>query len=562
MAGAAAIATSSSSSLRVKPRLSFWQIWNMSFGFLGIQFGFELQNSNVSRIFETLGASKDDLPLLWIAAPLTGLLVQPIIGYFSDRTWHPTWGRRRPFFFVGAVLATLALLFMPNSPSLLVAAGMLWVMDASINISMEPFRAFVGDLLPANQRTTGFATQSFFIGVGSVIAAGLPWAFTNLFHIANTAPQGLIPPSVKYAFYAGGVALFLAVMYTVLTTREYPPVDMAEFEHEKAEGRVFDGLKASFMGIFNMPKAMGQLAVVQLFTWFALFAMWIYSTNAITSNVYNMHVDNTLFAKISQQVQAASAAAPAAPAKSIFNLSKATEAEKTAKELASLRADLADINRFQAGTPDKVITTNLAGYALKGNQLTAAETADLQRVQQQYNDGADWLGVCSSVRNGVAAVFAFLLPLLARRTSRRFTHMLCLVIGGLGLISLRFVHDPSLLVVSMGLVGIAWASILSMPYAMLAGALPANKMGYYMGVFNFFIVTPQIIASVGLGFLTHYLFNGNTLYALVLGGAGMIVGGLLTLRVQDTDDIRLPNDMDPAQNLAYDALLGDVNPNV
>lgn len=548
--------------LHVKPRLSFWQIWNMSFGFLGIQFGFELQNSNVSRIFETLGANKDDLPLLWIAAPLTGLLVQPIIGYFSDRTWHPTWGRRRPFFFVGALLATLALFFMPNSGSLLVAASMLWIMDASINVSMEPFRAFVGDLLPANQRTTGFATQSFFIGVGSVIAACLPWLFTNVFSIANTAPQGVIPPSVKYAFYLGGAALFGAVMYTVFTTREYPPVDMTEFEREKKEGSMFGGIAASFMGIFNMPKAMSQLAVVQLFTWFALFAMWIYSTNAVTSNIYNMRVGGELYQKVVQQVTQASAAVKDVPSKSFFDLSQTTETEKKVKELGALRADIADITAHQADRADKVITTNLAGYALKNGQLTPAETADLKRVQQQYNDGADWLGICSSVRNGVAAIFAFLLPVLARRTSRRFTHMLCLVVGGLGLISLSLVHDPRLLLGSMALVGIAWASILSMPYAMLAGALPASKMGYYMGVFNFFIVTPQIIASVGLGYLTNHLFNGNTLGALVLGGAGMILGGLLTLRVQDTDDIRLPNNMTPAENLSYDALMGDINPKV
>ncbi|WP_251047010.1 MFS transporter [Hymenobacter sp. ISL-91] len=528
-----------SADTRDKPRMSFWQIWNMSFGFLGIQFGFELQNSNVSRIFETLGASKDDLPLLWIAAPLTGLLVQPIVGYFSDRTWHPTWGRRRPFFFLGAVLATLSLFIMPNSGSLLIAAGMLWVMDASINISMEPFRAFVGDLLPNNQRTTGFATQSFFIGIGSVIAAGLPWVFTNLFDIANIAPQGQIPPSVKYAFYAGGVAFFLAVMYTVVTTREYPPANMAEFEREKAGTRVFDGLKESFMGIFHMPKAMQQLAVVQLFTWFALFAMWIYSTNAITSNIYDMHVDNKLFAKIEQRVQAASASVKDVEAKSFFDLSAATAAEMQAKQLTALRNDLADINRFQSGNSDKVITTNLAGYALKSTDFTPAEVATLTRVQQQYNDGADWLGICSSVRNGVAALFAFLLPVLARRTSRRFTHMLCLVVGGLGLISLRFVDTPALLAVAMGLVGIAWASILSMPYAMLAGALPANKMGYYMGVFNFFIVIPQIVAATVLGFLTIHLFSGNTLSVLVLGGVTMVVGGLLTLRVDDADDIRL-----------------------
>ncbi|MBT2556980.1 MFS transporter [Hymenobacter sp. ISL-91] len=293
------------------------------------------------------------------------------------------------------------------------------------------------------------------------------------------------------------------------------------------------------MGIFHMPKAMQQLAVVQLFTWFALFAMWIYSTNAITSNIYDMHVDNKLFAKIEQRVQAASASVKDVEAKSFFDLSAATAAEMQAKQLTALRNDLADINRFQSGNSDKVITTNLAGYALKSTDFTPAEVATLTRVQQQYNDGADWLGICSSVRNGVAALFAFLLPVLARRTSRRFTHMLCLVVGGLGLISLRFVDTPALLAVAMGLVGIAWASILSMPYAMLAGALPANKMGYYMGVFNFFIVIPQIVAATVLGFLTIHLFSGNTLSVLVLGGVTMVVGGLLTLRVDDADDIRL-----------------------
>jgi len=555
---ASAATVSSPLTGRAKPRLSFWQIWNMSFGFLGIQFGFELQNSNVSRIFETLGANKDDLPLLWIAAPLTGLLVQPIIGYFSDRTWSPTWGRRRPFFFGGAVLATLALFIMPNSGMLLMAAGMLWVMDASFNISMEPFRAFVGDLLPANQRTTGFAMQSFFIGVGSVVAAGLPWVFANLFHVANTDPAGGVPPSVRYAFYFGAVTLFITVMYTVFTSREYPPENLAEFEKEKAEGSIFGGLAESFLGIFRMPKTMSQLAVVQLFTWFALFAMWIYSTNAITSNVYNMRVDGALYTKIAAQVRTAAAAVTVAD-KSFFDLRVSTPAEKVASELSGLKKDLADINQFQAGAAEKVITTSLAGYYLRAGQPTATEKTTLERVQKEYNDGADWLGICSSVRNGVAAVFAFLLPVVARRFSRRLTHMSCLIIGGLGLISLRFVGHPALLMVSMGLVGIAWASILSMPYAMLAGALPANKMGYYMGVFNFFIVIPQIVAATVLGFLTHHLFQGNTLYVLVLGGAGMILGGLLTLRVDDADDIRLPNNMTPEENRSYEAsLAGEV----
>ena len=194
--------------MKNKPTLGFWQIWNMCFGFMGIQFGFALQNANVSRIFQTLGAEVDDIPILWIAAPLTGLIVQPIIGYMSDRTWTGL-GRRRPYFLGGAILASAALIFMPNSPTLWIAAGMLWIMDASINISMEPFRAFVGDNLPEKQRTTGFAMQTFFIGVGAVVASALPWVLTNWLSIANEAPPGVIPDSVKISFYVGGIAFLL-----------------------------------------------------------------------------------------------------------------------------------------------------------------------------------------------------------------------------------------------------------------------------------------------------------------------------------------------------------------
>lgn len=534
----ATMAPAAAATTRRLPRLSFWQIWNMSFGFLGIQFGFELQNSNVSRIFETLGANKDDLPLLWIAAPVTGLLVQPIIGYFSDRTWHPTWGRRRPFFFAGAVMATLALILMPNSSSLLIAASMLWIMDASINISMEPFRAFVGDKLPPEQRTSGFAMQSFFIGVGSVIAALLPWVFANWFHISNTAPEGQIPPSVRYAFYVGAAAFFFAVMYTVLTTKEFPPENMHEFEEEKAKTKIFDGLKESFMGIFHMPKAMSQLAVVQLFTWFSLFAMWIYSTNAVTSNIYQMQVPAATYGHIKEHLAEEEKNAPVVPAKSfgeMFSLAPTSAAEKQVKHLASLRGDLNDIERYQTAAPTKVITSNLAKYYLETGKPTALEAVDLARVQKQYEDGADWLGVCSSVRNAVAAIFAFILPLFARRTSRRTTHMVCLLIGGLGLLSLKMITDPRLLIVSMGMVGVAWASILSMPYAMLAGALPASRMGYYMGVFNFFIVIPQIVAATLLGYLTMHVFGGNTMNTLAFGGLSMLIAALLTLRVDDDE---------------------------
>ena len=431
----------------VKPRLSFWQIWNMSFGFLGIQFGFALQNANVSRIFETLGASKDELPILWLAAPVTGLLVQPIVGYYSDRTWHKKWGRRRPFFAIGAILATIALFLMPNSTALWMAVIMLWLMDASINISMEPFRAFVGDMLPDEQRTSGFAMQSFFIGVGAIIASALPWIFTNWFGISNIAPDGGIPDSVKWSFYIGGIAYFSAVMWTVFNTKEYPPDDLEELKAENASKGIFGGLAESFLGIFQMPKTMIQLAFVQFFSWFSLFAMWIYTTSAVTSHVY--------------------------------------------------------------GTSD-------TSSAL-------------------YNEGADWVGICFAIYNGIAALVAFLLPVIAKRVSRRITHLLALVCGGVSLLSIYFITDPNMLLVAMIGVGIAWASILSMPYAMLSSILPANKMGYYMGVFNFFIVIPQIVAAGILGFMLKTFFGNVSIYALIIGGVSMILAGLLCLIVEDRD---------------------------
>ncbi|RZK14979.1 MAG: MFS transporter, partial [Hymenobacter sp.] len=430
----------------------------MSFGFLGIQFGFALQNGNMSRIFETMGAQEDKLAFLWIAAPTTGLLVQPIIGYLSDRTWSPRWGRRRPFFLVGAIFASLALLVMPHVSALWMAAGMLWIMDSSINISMEPFRALVGDLLPSNQRTAGFGFQTFFIGIGAVVGSLLPYIYTNWLHFSNVAPAGQIPPSLKYAFYTGGIVYFLAVAWTVFTTKEYPPLDIAEFEAEKQRTSGFwNGVKESFAGIADMPRTMRQLALVQFFSWLALFSMWIYATPAITSHVY--HTSDT--------------------------------------------------------------------------------------TSKLYNEGADWVNVCFSVYNGVSALAALALPYVARATSRRITHLICLTAGGLGLISIYFIQNPQLLLVSMVGIGIAWASILSIPYAMLAGALPSNKMGYYMGVFNFFIVLPQMLASVTLGFFTKQVFGGNSALTLVLGGCSMILSGLLTLRVHDADDIRLPNNLTP-----------------
>lgn len=434
----------------VKPRLSFKQVLNMSFGFFGIQFGFALQNANVSRIFQTLGAEIDKIGILWIAAPVTGLLVQPIIGYLSDRTWHPRWGRRRPFFFIGAVLSAIALFLMPQSSVLWMAATLLWVLDASINISMEPFRAFVGDKLPSSQRTTGFATQTFFIGLGAVIASLLPYIFTNWFGISNTAAAGVISDSVKYSFYIGAAIFLLSVMWTVITTSEFPPENMDTWAKEKLRTKgLFNGLKEISQGIFKMPKTMMQLAVVQFFTWLAFFAMWIYTTSGIAQNTF--------------------------------------------------------------GTTD---TTS-----------------------KVYQDAGDWVGVMFMVYNGVSAITAFILPMLAKKIGRRFTHLLCLVIGGAGLISMLFIDDKMMLLLPMVGVGLAWSSTLTIPYAILAGALPANKMGFYMGVFNFFIVIPQIVAAAILGFFVKSFFNDQAIYALVIGGVSMIIAGFLSLIVNDKDDI-------------------------
>ncbi len=491
-----------------KRKLSFWEIWNMSFGFLGIQFGFALQNANVSRIFETLGAKIDEIPLLWIAAPLTGLLVQPIVGYMSDRTWTRL-GRRRPYFLIGAIMSTIALFFMPNSPALWVAAIMLWVLDLSINVSMEPFRAFVADNLNDEQRTQGFAMQSFFIGIGAVAGSILPWVLTNIFQVSNTAPEGMIPASVKWSFYIGGLVFLTTVLWTVVKSKEYSPEELeALSESNDLQNTRTGNIKVPYQkqikyGIFfsmtgfllilfliqyqldkslfllgggilfagvlflisaylrkleqdnaftqitsdllSMPPTMRQLAWVQFFTWFALFSMWIYTTQAVTHHIY--HTSDT--------------------------------------------------------------------------------------TSKLYNEGADWVGVLFTVYNGIAAIVAFMLPVLAKRTSRKFTHFLALLVGGLGLISFYFISDPNLLIISMIGVGIAWASILSMPYAMLSGALPAEKMGYYMGVFNFFIVIPQLIAATILGFLVTKFFHGDPVYALIVGGISMFIAALLTLRVKD-----------------------------
>ena len=427
-----------------KPRLRYPQIWNMSFGFLGIQFGWGLQMANMSAIYEYLGAKPEQIPMLWLAAPLTGLLVQPVIGHMSDRTWGPL-GRRRPYFLVGALLASAALLLMPNCSALWMAAGLLWILDASINVSMEPFRAFVADMLPEDQRTEGFAMQSLFIGFGAVIASALPYLMTR-FGFAAGAGSSAIPRNVELSFYIGAVAFLGAVLWTILTTKEYPPDDMAAFRAMKAE-RVGIGASAKeiFEAVLAMPQVMKQLALVQVCTWFGLFCMWLYFGVAVARNVF--------------------------------------------------------------GAPD--------------------ETSPL------YRQGVEWGGICFAMYSAVCFVFSFALPRIAARLGRRMTHSLCLLCGAAGLLSVAVIHDKDLLLLSMTGVGIAWASILSMPYAILAGSLPPGKTGVYMGIFNFFIVLPEIAASLGFGWVMQNLLGNNRLAAVVAGGIFMVIAAGLMQLVPD-----------------------------
>ncbi len=426
-----------------KPRLSFLKVWQLSFGFMGIQFGWGLQMANMSR------AKESELALLWIAAPLTGLLVQPIVGHMSDRTWNAL-GRRKPYFLAGAILSTLALVAMPNSAALWMAVGLLWILDASINITMEPFRAFVADMLPEAQRPVGFSVQTVLIGLGAVVSSSLPWMLSHWFGVQD-APGGAgrIPRSVQLAFYIGAAVLFVCVLVTILTTREYPPEDRGDFERMKEETA---GLGRNVSEILHcigaMPRRMRQLAWVQLFTWGGLFCMWTYFGPAIARHVF--------------------------------------------------------------GATD-------AGTAL-------------------YREGTAWGGVCFSVYNGVALAMAFILIGLVRKVSPKILHMIGLLCGAAGLLSVLVIRNKYALFASMAGVGVAWACILAMPYAMLAGALPEEKMGTYMGVFNFFIVIPQVGVALGSGPLVEYVFGNHSVYAVALGGALMGIAALLVRRVEYQPD--------------------------
>jgi maltose/moltooligosaccharide transporter len=406
----ATAATGSASPALAKPRLSISQIINMSVGFFGIQFGWDLQRANMGPIYDVLGANPDDIPLLFLAAPLTGLIVQPIIGYLSDRTWHPRWGRRRPYFFIGALLSSIALIFMPHSSALWIAAGLLWVLDVFGNVAMEPFRAFVADKLPDSQLNRGFVMQSLMIGLGGCIASALPWMLRNWADVANTAPPGVIADNVKFSFYIGAFFFLSAVLYTVFSTKEYPPADLRFKEKLKDSDKGFGGgFREIISAIRHMPPRMRIVSLVQFFTWPGLFLMWFYYAVAVAYNVFGAKSD----------------------------------------------------------------------------------------TDPAFGDGKDFAGLTLAFYNVVTFAFAFVLPFIADKLGRKWTHAICLFIGAAGLISVAFVTNKNMLFVCMTGVGIAWASILSMPYAMLGGVLPAGKIGIYMGIFNFFIVLPEIIASLG-----------------------------------------------------------------
>jgi maltose/moltooligosaccharide transporter len=423
-----------------KPKLSLSQIINMSVGFFGIQFGWDLQRANMGPIYEHLHANADEIPLLFLAAPLTGLLVQPVIGYMSDRTWHPKFGRRRPYFLIGAIFSTIALVFMPHSSVLWMAAGLLWILDVFGNVAMEPFRAFVADKLNEKQRTQGFVMQSLMIGLGGSIASALPYMMTNWFSMSSTAASGIIPENVKWSFYIGAFFFIAAILYTVITSKEYPPAHpgLAEKEHESNKGFVA-GIREIFYAVLHMPKKMKILSLVQFFTWPGLFLMWFYYNTAVARNIFH----------------------------------------------------------------------------------ATSETDPL------YGEGTNFGGLTLSFYSVVTFLFAFILPAIANKLGRKLTHSVCLLCGAVGLISVAFVENKYMLYGCMTGVGIAWASILSMPYAMLSGVLPENKIGVYMGIFNFFIVLPEIIASLGFGWIMKNILHNDRLAAVQIGGVLMIIAALI-----------------------------------
>lgn len=444
-----------------KRKLSFWEIWNMSFGFLGIQFGFALQGGYMSRIFQTLGAEPHDIPGLWIAAPLTGLIVQPIIGFLSDRTWSTRFGRRKPYFLLGAVLSSFALFFVPYSSTLWIAAGFLWILDASINISMEPFRALVADKLPDEQRSYGFIMQTLIIGIGTWVASNLPWLVKQL-GFAETNETGVIPVYVKVAFGIGALVFLLSILYTILTTKEYPPKDLEAFESKKSETNFSTDF---FTSLRSMSSNMLKLGVIQFFSWFAFFTMWSMATPALTEHVFK---------------------APA-PLKKEFNLQ------------------------------------------------IPAEKLEFDTLNKAFQTASDSVGSAMGLYGLSSMAFALILTFYSSRlkVNRKFIHMFSLIAGGIGFLMMSVLPNPSYLNVSFVLIGLSWGSILSMPYAMLSSSVDEDKMGFMMGLFNMFIVIPQIIAALGGVNALSKLFGDTAIAPMLLAGTALIIGGLCNFLITD-----------------------------
>lgn len=495
-----------------RAKLSFLQIWNMCFGFFGIQIGFGLQNANTSRIFQTLGANIDDLAVLWIAAPATGLLVQPIIGYLSDRTWGPL-GRRRPYFFFGAILTTGALLLMPNAPVLWIAAGALWIMDASINITMEPFRAFVGDNLPDEQRTLGYAMQSFFIGLGAVFASALPWIMTNWFDVSNVSPPGEAPESVRLAFYVGAACLLAAVMWTVFTTKEYSPEELAKFE------------EARMKALGSDPELTAKPRTPAFFYVGGL--LWIAAGGSLGAIVAALDLEKEL-------LLLAALVALFGAAQIVAGVLRAGKQEHNG--FLEVVEDLFQMPGTMRGLAVVQFFSWFALFAMwiyTTSAVTSYHYGATDTTSRAFNDGADWVGILFAAYNGVAAIAAIVIPIAAAALGRKLTHAANLTLGALGLFSFFWIRDPQLLWIPMIGVGFAWASILSVPYSILAGVLPARKMGVYMGIFNIFIVVPQLLAATVLGALLNAFFGGAPIYALALGGGSMLLAAVSVMLVND-----------------------------
>ena len=491
-----------------KPRLGFWGIWNISFGFFGVQIALALQGANISRIFQTLGADVSNLAIYWLAGPVTGLLVQPLVGHFSDRTWGPM-GRRRPYFLVGALLTTIALVFLPNSPYLWLAVALFWLLDASINITMEPFRAFVGDMLPSAQRTRGFAMQTIFIGVGAGLASVAPWALTQM-GVASTAPEGVIPDAVLYAFYLGGAAVFLAVGWTVISTREYTPEQLAAFREPPGlfrDDAVQETIKPRSVGYFLTNGFSFFMAgfVASLAIWrFELSSQLLVITITI-AGVGVMFLLHALFKQVKSTDNVVS-----------HIMSDLVAMPKVMRRLAVVQffSWIALFIMWVYTTP--AVTSHHYG--------TSDPTSDL------YNEGANWVGILFAVYNVIAAIWALVLPYIARLANRRIAHGVSLLAGAAAYASFYIITDPSLLWLPMIGIGMAWGSILTMPYAILSDSLPVKKMGIYMGIFNFFIVLPQMVVAGVMGTVLTLFLNEDPILTLFVAAGSLVCAAVaLTL---------------------------------